>query len=104
MIASSVERSAPRARVCSGTFSISAIVGSVPDTSIVLPAARIRATSSFFPRLAVASGDSSRAVTVNGVPRTRPSPRTPTARPIRASTERMSSTPRSASSCIRGST
>ena len=62
MMPSSSAMLRPRARICSGTSSISAMLGSVPDTSMTLFAAQARATSLFSPRFAVASGDSSCAV------------------------------------------
>ena len=103
MMPSSSDRSRPRARVCNGTFSISASEGRVPATSTTLFAAQARAVSLFAPRFTVASGDSNCAETRNGVSRIRPSPFTATALPIRASSDRMSSIPRSASSRMRGS-
>ena len=104
MMPSNSARLRPRARVLSGTFSISASEGSVPETSTTLFAAHARTTSWLRPRPTVASGDSSRAVNRNGVSRTRPVPCNPTAAPIRASREVIVSIARSARSGIRGST
>ena len=94
----------PRAATDSGTPSISASEGKVPATSMTFPAARIRATSWFWPRFTVASGVSSRAVSVKGAVRIRPVPVTPTDLPMRASVDRMSAMARSAVTCMRGST
>ena len=103
MIPSSVARFFPRARTASGTPSTCARLGSVPVTSMTLPAARARIASWLRPRATVASGDISRATSVNGVSRSTPDPVTPTACPMRALVERIVSSAACVSSRIRGS-